>query len=132
LARAQAIAERVARVGFDWPDVQGVLAKVRRGGARAGCRGLRPRARAAELGDLLTAVVNLARWLDVDAESALRAANDRFCRRFRMVEQLAAQRGLELSALNIHALDALWEEAKNLADATEATEQRVLRREDEA
>jgi len=131
LARAQAIAERVARVGFDWPDVQGVLEKIAEE-ARELAAAASPEARAAELGDLLTAVVNLARWLDVDAESALRAANDRFCRRFRMVEQLAAQRGLELSALDIHALDALWEEAKNLADATEATEQRALRQEDEA
>ncbi len=113
LARAQAIAERVARVGFDWPDVQGVLEKVSEE-ARELAAATSPEARAAELGDLLTAVVNLARWLGVDAESALRASNDRFARRFRLVEQLAAQRGLELGKLDIHALDALWEEAKSL------------------
>lgn len=121
LARAQAIAERVARVGFDWPDVQGVLEKIGEE-ARELAAAATPEARAAELGDLLTAVVNLARWLGVDAESALRTANDRFYRRFRMLEQLAAQRGLELNALDIHALDALWEEAKILVDAPEVTQ----------
>jgi tetrapyrrole methylase family protein/MazG family protein len=120
LARAQAIAERVARVGFDWPDVQGVLEKIGEE-ARELAAAATPETRAAELGDLLTVVVNLARWLGVDAESALRSANDRFCRRFRMLEQLAAQRGLDLNALDIHALDALWEEAKTLVDAPEVT-----------
>ena len=66
----------------------------------------------AELGDVLFVVVNLARWLGADAETALREANERFGRRFRGVEQLAAARGLSLSALSFTELDALWDEAK--------------------
>jgi tetrapyrrole methylase family protein/MazG family protein len=111
LAYSQAIGERVARVGFDWPDVAGVLEKVAEE-ARELVGAATPGAREAELGDLLAAVVNLARWLGVDAESALRAASDRFRQRFRLVEQLADRRGLELTALDAAALDALWEEAK--------------------
>ncbi|HEX6386829.1 MAG TPA: hypothetical protein VF177_19360, partial [Anaerolineae bacterium] len=66
----------------------------------------------AELGDILFVVVNIAAWLGVDAESALREANLRFSRRFRQVEQLAVERGLDLSAMNIDALEVLWQEAK--------------------
>jgi tetrapyrrole methylase family protein/MazG family protein len=113
LARAQAIAERVVRVGFEWPDVQGVLDKVAEE-AKELAQVETPEAREAELGDLLTALVNLARWLGVDAESALRTTNERFCRRFRTLEQLADQRGLTLRELDIQALDALWDEAKQL------------------
>jgi len=66
----------------------------------------------AELGDVLFVVVNLARWLGVDAETALREANERFMGRFRGVERLAAERGLDLSSLSFQALDDLWREAK--------------------
>jgi ATP diphosphatase len=66
------------------------------------------------LGDLLFAVVNWARWLDIDAEIALREANLRFENRFRELENLAATRGQELSNLDIEALDSLWEEAKEV------------------
>lgn len=65
-----------------------------------------------ELGDLLFVVVNLARWLKVDAESALRDANNRFSRRFQMVERLVKERQLDWSALTLPELDALWEEVK--------------------
>jgi len=116
LAYSQAIGERVARVGFDWPDVAGVLDKVAEE-ARELAGAATPEAREAELGDLLAAVVNLARWLGVDGESALRAATDRFSQRFRLVEALAERRGLELTALDAAALDALWEEAKTQIDA---------------
>jgi tetrapyrrole methylase family protein/MazG family protein len=114
LAYSQSLGERVARVGFDWPDVPGVLDKVAEE-ARELAGAETPAAREAELGDLLAAIVNLARWLRVDAESALRAASDRFNRRFRTVERLADRRGLELTALDAATLDALWEEAKALS-----------------
>ena len=65
-----------------------------------------------ELGDLLFAVVNVARHLDVDAEAALRAATAKFRRRFEAVEALAGSRGLALDALDLAALDALWDEVK--------------------
>jgi ATP diphosphatase len=61
---------------------------------------------------VLFAVVNLARWLDVDAESALREANVRFIHRFCQVEQLAAERGIDLTQLDLPALDKLWQEVK--------------------
>jgi ATP diphosphatase len=67
----------------------------------------------AELGDLLFAVVNWARWLGVDAEAALRQANARFARRFRGVERLVQERGLDIAALTIDELETLWQEAKS-------------------
>jgi tetrapyrrole methylase family protein/MazG family protein len=69
-------------------------------------------AREEELGDLLFALVNLSRWLGIQAESALRGANRRFRERFAAVERLAGERGLVLGELNLEELDALWEEAK--------------------
>ncbi|NIN64174.1 MAG: nucleoside triphosphate pyrophosphohydrolase, partial [Anaerolineae bacterium] len=68
----------------------------------------------AEIGDLLFVTVNLARWLGVDAESALRATNERFIRRFSTLERLARERDQELTTLDINALDQLWEEAKRM------------------
>ena len=66
-----------------------------------------------ELGDLLFAVVNVARHLDIDAELALRAATDKFRARFEAVERLAADRGIDLRTSDLATLDALWNEAKN-------------------
>jgi MazG family protein len=111
--RAQKIQKRVNKVGFDWPDISGVLDKVEEeiGELKAAENSAE---QAAELGDLLFAVVNWARWLDIDAEIALREANLRFENRFRELENLAATRGQELSNLDIEALDSLWEEAKEV------------------
>ncbi len=111
LAQADAYQRRVARVGFDWPDIEGVMAKVAeevrelRGAAdnREGER---------ELGDLLFSIVNLARWLEIDAESALRAANARFARRFVHMEHLCRARGQRLADLPLAEQDKLWEEVK--------------------
>ena len=91
LAASQEMQERAAHLGYDWPSVEGILAKVAEELAElAEAEG--PAARAEELGDLLMVVVNLARHHDVDAEAALRAANDKFRRRFGIVERLAAAR----------------------------------------
>lgn len=111
LTRSQKIQNRVRRVGFDWPDIAGVYAKVEEEIAELQAA-QSPAARAAELGDVLFVLVNLAIWLDVDAESALREANLRFSRRFAQVERLATARGLDLSQMDIQALEALWQEAK--------------------
>jgi len=111
LARAQAIQRRVAQVGFDWPDAEGVLAKIEEELAELrSAQG--SEAREQELGDLLFSVVNLARWLDVDAESALRQACERFTARFSGMEDLCRERGLTLSELSLAKQDALWEEVK--------------------
>ena len=111
LARSQRIQAKAARTGFDWPDVAGVFAKLVEEVEEVQAAQTAEE-RTAEVGDVLFVVVNLARWLGIDAETALREANARFGRRFQQVERLAAGRGLKLDALSFAELDALWEEAK--------------------
>lgn len=110
LAYAQAIGRRAARVGFDWTRVEEVWAKVEE--EMAELRRARPEERAEELGDLLFALVNLARWLGVEAEDALRATNAKFHRRFAWLERQARASGRPLEQLPMAEMDALWEEAK--------------------
>ncbi len=111
LVQAEEYQKRVARVGFDWPDIQGVIDKVCEeiDELRAAQNGDE---RTAEFGDLLFAMVNLARWYTIDAESALRAANTRFRTRFKTIEQAAHTQGRSVADLSIEELDALWELAK--------------------
>jgi ATP diphosphatase len=117
LARAGKIGRRVARVGFDWPDAAGAFAKVREEldeleaemGAGAAVSAER---RSEELGDLLFAVCNVARKLDLDAESALRQANAKFERRFRAVEAELARRGRTPAGSDLAEMDAVWEAVK--------------------
>lgn len=113
LALADAYGRRAARVGFDWPDVGGVVDKIGEeiGELRAATDDAE---RTAELGDLLFAVVNWARWLDVDPEAALRQANARFARRFAWVEAEARRHRLDLRQLSLDELEALWQAAKPL------------------
>lgn len=111
LARSQKIQGRVGRVGFDWPDISGVYEKLEEEWNEVR-QADTPEAQQQELGDLLFVVVNLARWLKVDAESALRDANNRFSRRFQMVERLIKERQLDWSVLTLPEMDALWEEVK--------------------
>lgn len=117
LAQAQAYGRKAARVGFDWPDVRGVVAKVHEEIAEVEAAET-PEERAAELGDLLFAIVNWARWLNVDAETALREANARFARRFAAVEVQARAQGVDLRQMGLEALDALWEAAKNSSQSS--------------
>ncbi len=111
LSLAHEIQDRVARVGFDWPTLDGVLDKIREeiDEVRAAAD---ESAVAAELGDLLFALVNFARWKKVDAEFALREANLRFRRRFAYVEQQARAQGVTLSQMPLEAMEALWQDAK--------------------
>jgi tetrapyrrole methylase family protein/MazG family protein len=112
LARAQALGERAARAGFDWPDLAGVLDKV--GEEVAELRGADELdGQARELGDLLFCLVNVARWLGVDAEGALRGACDRFVYRYTKMEQEAHESGIDLAALTLAEQDVLWEKAKS-------------------
>lgn len=117
LAQAHAYGSRAARVKFDWPELAGVVAKVREELAELEAAAT-PEAQAAELGDLLFAVANWARWLKVDPESALRETNGRFARRFRHLEAAARQRGIPLEQLSAEEMDRLWEEAKALEAAS--------------
>ncbi len=114
LAYARQLQRKAAKVGFDWPDVAGALPKIAEeaGELVAARRTGDTAAVADELGDLLFAVVNVARHLDVDPEAALRAAAGKFRRRFEAVERLAAERGIDLHETDLGALDELWDEIK--------------------
>lgn len=114
LKRAQKLGERAARVGFDWPDRQGVKGKIveelEELEEAVGTRD--PTRIADEVGDLLFAVVNLARHLDVDAESALAAANGKFEKRFRAMETAIGAAGLEMRRMGLESLEQQWRNAK--------------------
>jgi len=111
LAQAEAYQKRAGRVGFDWPNVQGVLEKIEEELLEAQQADSEIE-RAAEIGDLLFAVVNLARWYDVDAESALREANQRFRQRFAHIEGAAEIQQRDLGDFSLDELNDLWEESK--------------------
>lgn len=114
LLRAHRVGEKVAHVGFDWPDLQGVLAKVdeeRRELDEAIASGDAAAIRH-EYGDLLLACASLGRFLGVSGEDALREANARFEGRFRKVEAAAAAAGVRLEEAGLERLEAWWQEAK--------------------
>ena len=111
LNQAQEYQARAARVGFDWPEIQGVLDKVREEIEEIKQAENQEQV-AAELGDLFFVLVNLARWKKVDAESALRGTNMKFKKRFGYVEQGAKAKGQSLSDMTLEEMDALWNEAK--------------------
>lgn len=114
LNRAQKLQKRAARAGFDWPDMGGVLAKIHEelDEVKAEIERGDDKALAGEIGDLLFACVNLARYAGVDAEAALRSTNEKFERRFRYVEQGVLATGKTLEEVSLEEMDALWEEAK--------------------
>ncbi|CAI8877467.1 nucleoside triphosphate pyrophosphohydrolase [Methylocaldum szegediense] len=114
LVAAQKLQKRAARFGFDWPEIGPVFDKVREEldeleAARATSDQSRIQE---EIGDLLFVVVNLARHLEVDAESALRNGNRKFVTRFRYIEKQLAAQGKTLDESTLAELDALWDEAK--------------------
>ncbi len=113
LARAEAIQSRAARVGFDWPEVAPVFAKINEEIEEVR-QASTPEEREKELGDLLFAVVNLVRWYKVDPEAALRGTNQRFYNRFGYIETQARLAGKELSQLSLAEMDVWWDEAKRL------------------
>lgn len=115
LMRAQKLQKRAAREGFDWPDLAPVIAKIREELAEVEAEiadGSSEDRLRDEAGDLLFACVNLARHLGVDAEIALREANDKFDRRFRAVEQGLEQDGKSLSDAGLDEMEAHWSAAK--------------------
>ena len=111
LTQAQEYQSRAARVGFDWPAVDGVIDKIAEEVTEIQ-NAPDEAARASELGDLLFALVNLSRWYEVDAESALRAANTRFRERFSHIERTARAQGRDIKEMSLEEMDALWDEAK--------------------
>lgn len=115
LLRAARVGEKAARVGFDWPDLAGAREKVDEELAELDSA-IRQQDRAAvehELGDVLFALVSVARKLDLDPEAALRGTLDRFGRRVRAVEASVAAQGQNLGALEAAELEAHWQRAKN-------------------
>jgi MazG family protein len=114
LARAQKIGTKAARVGFDWPSWEGSFEKIQEEVAEVGAaaRARDPGAIHHEVGDLLFAVVNLARKLGVDAENALVDATARFQRRFEFVEDRLIERGKTPRSSTLEEMDALWNDAK--------------------
>jgi len=124
LLLAYRLQERAATVGFDWPDASGPLAKVREeleeveAAVRAGALTGEPISSPAsdeiidEIGDLLFAVVNLARKLHVQPHTAMDRANRKFRTRFEALERLAAQRGIDMGTAGLEVLDGLWEDVK--------------------
>jgi tetrapyrrole methylase family protein / MazG family protein len=115
LPASREIQERAASLGWDWPAIDGVWEKVaeeldelRAVAGTSASAGQRLH----EVGDVLFALVNIARWLKVDPEEALRAANRRWIARYEAVEVLAAERGLDLAALDADGRDRLWDEVK--------------------
>ena len=118
LAASREIQERASSLGWDWPAIDGVrekveeeLAELHEAGAIQGDAGRD--ARLHEFGDVLFAAVNLARWLKLDPEEALRSANRRWIDRYERVEALAAERGLVLVDLSADGKDVLWNEVKS-------------------
>jgi len=113
LTQAQEYQDRAARIGFDWPEVEGVLDKVREEIEEIK-QAENLEEVTSELGDLFFVLVNLARWRKVDAESALREANIKFKKRLGYVELGAKKQGRNLSAMTLEEMDALWNEAKSM------------------
>ena len=119
LLKAQRTQEKAARVGFDWKDAAGPLAKIREElgeledeVAKSSDTSTDVRVKE-ELGDLLFAVANLARHLKADSESALELATSKFSRRFRAVEQAVKESGKTCKELSLEELDAIWDRVKS-------------------
>ena len=111
LSYSQEIQDRVARVGFDWEDIGGVIDKLAEEVSEFKQADSRER-KGQEFGDLLFTLANIARRLGIDLESALRQANRRFYHRFSCMEELCRQRGLNFAELSFDEQNALWDEAK--------------------
>jgi MazG family protein len=139
LLEAHQLTRRAANVGFDWPDVEGIFDKLAEetgelksaiGGLASGER--RPEKIEEEVGDLLFVGVNLARFLGLDAEIALKKANRKFARRFREMERIAAPRGQTLGGLSAAELDALWNEVKSSDAGNPAAKKQIPQRQSRA
>ena len=111
LAASQLMQDRVARAGFEWDDISGVLDKLAEEVEELR-RAETQEEKVHELGDVFFVLVNLSRWMDAHAEDVLRQANSRFAARYRGMEELAAERGLDFEALPLEDKEELWQEVK--------------------
>lgn len=119
LWRAEKVQRKAAKAGFDWPEVSGAFAKIDEESAELRAAAGDRTNVAEELGDLLFAVVNAARFLQVDPEDALNRATDKFISRFQRVEQGAAASGADMKELPLSTLESLWQQAKQQEDSHE-------------
>lgn len=115
LMRSTKLQEKAAKVGFDWQNVDGAFEKIDEETTelKAAINCADKKNIEEELGDLLFSVVNVSRFVGVDAEEALTASADKFLNRFSVVEKLAQERGIDMPSTSLEELDKLWEEAKN-------------------
>ncbi|MCS5608153.1 MAG: nucleoside triphosphate pyrophosphohydrolase, partial [Alphaproteobacteria bacterium] len=115
LTRALKLQNRAARIGFDWPETAPVLDKIQEeiDELQTEIETGDESAMMNEMGDLLFSVVNLARHLKIDPEAALRTGNDKFERRFKLLETDLAGRGDDISRLSIEALESAWQNTKS-------------------
>jgi tetrapyrrole methylase family protein/MazG family protein len=111
LAASQEMQERAAALGYDWPDVSGVLEKVAEELAELAAAGSAAERRE-EFGDLLLVITNVGRKLGIESEAALRAANAKFRSRFQRVERMVRERGVSMRDLDFGTLDGMWDQAK--------------------
>ena len=112
LSQSEQIQRKAARVGFDWETIEPVIDKIHEELAELKAAES-PEEREKEGGDVLFAMVNLLRWLEVDPETALRGTNTRFKNRFAYIEESAREQSKSLNELSFEEMDALWEEAKH-------------------
>ncbi len=112
LTQADQIQQRAQRVGFDWKKIEPVFAKINEE-LQELKEAETQEEKQSEAGDVLFAVVNLLRWLEIDPEMALRGTNARFRKRFRYIETMAAKQGKHVEDFSFEELDAFWEEAKH-------------------
>lgn len=115
LMRGTKIQQRAAKVGFDWPDINGAIQKIYeetneliegiKNNDKDNCK--------EEIGDLLFAIINVSRFLNIDCEEALTSANNKFIDRFSVVEALSQQMGKNIKSMTLDEMNVLWEKAKN-------------------
>jgi len=115
LPRAHKVQKKAASVGFDWPNLDGVFAKIEEelGELRQAVREESAERQRDELGDLLFAVVNASRFIKADPEEALAGTNRRFAERFKYIEEQLRISGRSFGDTDLIEMDAWWEEAKN-------------------
>ncbi|MDD3270063.1 MAG: nucleoside triphosphate pyrophosphohydrolase [Syntrophomonadaceae bacterium] len=111
LLRAVLMQEKAARVGFDWPSVDGALDKLKEE-VEEFCQADNSKEMLEEMGDIFFALVNVARLKNIEPEQALQACNDKFARRFNYIEENVKESGRQLKELSLEEMDLLWDEAK--------------------
>ena len=114
LLKAKRLQERAAEVGFDWPEIDGVVDKIEEeiGELREALQTKEKEKITDEMGDLLFALVNIGRWMNINPEEALRRTNKKFIRRFKYIENYARENNLDLNEMDVWAMEEIWQESK--------------------